>query len=237
MCFVVVAASAAGPLGLGLAAQRSGLFLGSPDDPAIQYASARLSNVVDDLNRRLEAGSSTLRFEGRSGYLRSVLEALDLPVDSQMLVHSQGSLQGRLIGPTNPRALFFGDRAALGWVRDGQFIEVAAHDERAGVVFYSLEQRPVDRPVFKREFRCLGCHMTGDTSGVPGLLMFSSTPDPSGDRHMRIVTTDWANSGLPPACAALNFERRGDRHVVGWPQPAARLPRHRDSGQAVAERL
>lgn len=175
---------------LRLDAQRSGVFLGSADDPAIQYQTAPLSNMVDDLNRRLQDGSVSLTFDGRSGYLQSALEALHLPIDSQMLVHSQGSLQGRQIGPENPRALFFADRLALGWVRDGQFIEVAAQDERAGIIFYSLEQKPEPRPVFKREYRCLACHMTGDTGGVPGLLMFSSSPDPDGDRHMKIVATD-----------------------------------------------
>jgi hypothetical protein len=166
------------------------MFLGSADDPAIRYATAPLSNVVDDLNRRLEDGSTRLTFEGRSGYLQSTLDALKLPSDSQLLVHSNGSLQGRLISPSNPRALFFTDRVALGWVRDGELLEVAAHDEHAGIVFYTLEQRAVERPVFKREFRCLGCHMTGDTMGIPGLLMFSSAPDRSGDRHMNIVATD-----------------------------------------------
>ena len=74
-------------------------------------------------------------------------------------------------------------------MRDGELIEVAAHDEKAGVVFYSLEQRPTVRPVFKREFRCLGCHISGDTLGVPGLLMFSETPA-TADRPLKSVTTD-----------------------------------------------
>jgi hypothetical protein len=172
------------------AAQAGGLFLGSADDPAIQYATAPQRNLVDDLNRRLQDGSARLTFEGRSGYLRSALEALNLPIDSQLLVYSQGSLQGRLVGESNPRAVFFGDRLALAWVRDGDLLEAAAHDERSGIVFYTLEQRPAERPVFKREFRCLGCHMTGETSGIPGLLMFSSRPDASGDRHMIIEPID-----------------------------------------------
>ena len=176
------------PLQLG--AQRGGMFLGSPDDPAIAYASAPVSNAVDDLNRRLRDGSARLTFEGRGGYLASALDALALPADSQLLLFSKASLQGRLIGPSNPRALFFNDRVALGWVRDGDLLEIAAHDARAGVVFYTLEQRAMERPVFTREFRCLGCHVTGDTLGVPGLLMFSSTPDTDGDRHMKMVTTD-----------------------------------------------
>ena len=163
-----------------LAAQRGGMFLGSADDPAIQYSTAPLNNVVDALNRKLQDGSAGLTFEGRSGYLRSVIAALQLPIDSQLLLYSKGSLQGRLVGPANPRALFFDDRVALGWVRDGDLLEVAAHDETAGVVFYSLEQKPSARPVFKREFRCLGCHMTGQTSGIPGLLMFSSATATAG---------------------------------------------------------
>ncbi|HEY6508523.1 MAG TPA: hypothetical protein VIY56_10960 [Vicinamibacterales bacterium] len=166
------------------------MFLGSADDPAIQYSSAPLSTVVDDLNRRLEDGSARLTFEGRSGYLRSAIDALQLPIDSQLLLYSKGSLQGRLVSPASPRALFFNDRVALGWVRDGDLLEVAAHDARVGLVFYTLEQRPAQRPVFKREFRCLGCHMTGDTAGIPGLLMFSSTTDPANDRDMRILPMD-----------------------------------------------
>ena len=186
---------AASPPQLG--AQRGGMFLGSPDDPAIAYATAPLSNVVDDLNRRLEAGSARLAFEGRAGYLASALEALALPTDSQLLLFSKASLQGRLIGPANPRALFFNDRVALGWVRDGDVLEVAAHDTRAGVVFYSLQQRATERPVFKREFRCLGCHLTGDTLGVPGLLMFSATPDGDDDRNVKNVMTPISALRLP----------------------------------------
>jgi hypothetical protein len=45
-------------------------------------------------------------------------------------------------------------------------------------VFYTLDQRSgaATTPLqFKRAFECLGCHVTGDTLGVPGFLMFSST--------------------------------------------------------------
>jgi hypothetical protein len=174
-----------------LGAQRGGMFLGSADDPAIAYGTAPVRNIVDDLNRKLEDGSATLAFDGRSGYLASAIEALNLPLDSQLLVFSKASLQGRLVSPSSPRALFFSDRVVLAWVRDAELLEAAVHDERAGVVFYTLAQRRAERPVFKREFRCLGCHMTGDTSGVPGLLMFSTTTD-TGDRPL-MATTDHRN--------------------------------------------
>jgi len=164
-------------------AQRSGTFMGSPDDPAIRYSTAPVNNVVADVNTKLEQGSLQFTFDSRSGYLRSALEALELPVDSQLLVFSRVSLQGKRISEQNPRALFFNDRVALGWVRGGDLLEVAAHDETEGVVFYTLDQREDDTtgpPQFKRAFICLGCHVTGNTLGVPGLLMFSTTrPEPT----------------------------------------------------------
>jgi hypothetical protein len=164
-------------------AQRAGAFMGSADDPAIRYSAVPVNNDVAGLNRKLRDGAVRFAFEGRSGYLRSALEALQLPVDSQLLVFSRTSLQGKRISEQNPRALFFNDRVALGWVRDGDVIEVAAHDESAGVVFYTLDQRAdtsTGPPQFKRAFVCLGCHVTVDTLGVPGLLMFSTTrPEPS----------------------------------------------------------
>ncbi len=163
-------------------AQRAGAFRGSTDDPAINYATALVNNVVEDVNRQLQSGAIRLAFEGRAGYLRSAIEALKIPVDSQLLVFSRASLQGKHINEQNPRAIFFTDRVALGWVRGGDLLEVAAHDERSGVVFYTLDQRAdaPDPPRFKRAFICLGCHMAGDTLGVPGFLMFSTTrPNPA----------------------------------------------------------
>jgi len=159
-------------------AQRAGAFRGSTEDPAIKYSSAPLSNPVVDVNRKIQDGTVRLSYEGRSGFLRSALDALQIPADSQLLVFSRASLQGKLINERNPRALFFNDRVALGWVRGGEIIEVAAHDESAGVVFYTLDQRTdpaAGSPQFKRAFECLGCHLAGDTLGVPGFLMFSTT--------------------------------------------------------------
>jgi hypothetical protein len=172
-------------LALGIAwapvyAQHAGAFRGSLDDPAIQYGTAPLDNVVVDVNRKLRDGTLKFSYDRRSGFLGAALEALQLSTDSQLLVFSRGSLQGKRINDQNPRALYFNDRVALGWVRDGDVIEVAAHDATQGVVFYKLRQTAEDSPSpsppqFSRAFECLGCHVTGDTLGVPGLLMFSTT--------------------------------------------------------------
>ena len=170
------------------------MFLGSLEDPAIAYTKAPLANAVADLNTKLADGSAQLKFDGRSGYLQSALAALQLPVDSQVLVFSPNSLQAKRINQSNPRALFFNDRVALGWVRDGDVIEVAAHDDAQGTVFYTLEQRApaasAGPPQFKRGFICLGCHVAGDTLGVPGLLMFSALAPPDGSGFGRFVTMD-----------------------------------------------
>src|SRR5678816_2681928 len=156
-------------------AQRAGTFMGSPDDPAIKYSTAPLNNVVVDVNKKLQDGVIKFSFDSRSGYLGSALESLQLPIDSQLLVFSRVSLQGKRISDQNPRALYFNDRLALGWVRGGDLLEVAAHDDTQGVVFYTLDQRADESgpPQFKRAFICLGCHVTGNTLGVPGLLMLS----------------------------------------------------------------
>jgi hypothetical protein len=95
-------------------AQRAGTFMGSSDDPAIRYSTTPLNNVVIEANKKLHDGAVPLTFDGRSGFLRSALEALQIPVDSQLLVFSRASLQGRRINEQNPRALFFNERVALG---------------------------------------------------------------------------------------------------------------------------
>jgi hypothetical protein len=206
-------------------AQHAGVFRGSADDPAIAYATAPLSNVVVEVNRKLQDGTLRFAFDSRSGFLQSALDALQIPVDSQLLVFSRTSLQGRRISEQNPRALFFNDRVALGWVRGGDVLEIAAHDASAGVVFYKLEQS--EPPQFKRAFECLGCHMTGDTLGVPGLLMFSTTrPEPS------------QFSGFPHH---IDQSDPLSRRFGGWLSPAAPvqsstwgMPRRRSTAAAVA---
>jgi hypothetical protein len=170
--FACAASRVSGPL----SAQNRGMFFGSTEDVAIKYTTAPLDNPVIGVNQKLKDGTIRLTFDGRGGYLQSALQALDIPVESQMLVFSATSLQARLISPGNPRALFFNDRVALGYVRNGHVLEVAAQDATEGIVFYTLDQKTADAPQFQRVTTCLGCHLNADTLGVPGLLMFSTTP-------------------------------------------------------------
>src|SRR5215213_1970551 len=103
-----------------LDAQRARSFMGSPEDPAIGYSTARLNNIVEAVNTKVRDGAVPLTFDGRGGFLRSALDALQIPVDSQLLVFSGDSLQGKLVNEQSPRAIYFNDRVTLAWVRDGQ---------------------------------------------------------------------------------------------------------------------
>src|SRR5262245_36497792 len=115
-------------------AQGPDLFVDSPDHPAIRYSTAPAKNPVADLNRRIADGSFTLAYDSTSGYLRSLLDGLKIAVDSQVLVFSQTSFQFRRIDPKNPRALYFSDSTAVGWVRGGDLLEVATLDATLGTV-------------------------------------------------------------------------------------------------------
>ena len=167
-------------LGAGLAAQsqRRDVFVASRDVPAIRYSTADVSDAVWALNRRLRNGATTLRFDPAGGYLKSVLDALEVPVESQALVFSKTSFQAPHINFRNPRAVYFNDTVAVGWVRGGAIIEVAAQDPAQGVVFYALENKQSAAPELKRDNNCLACHLSWETLGVPGLMVESVNPLP-----------------------------------------------------------
>src|SRR6266851_3703463 len=78
---------------VAVAAQRPDAFVESRDHPAIQYSTAPVDTSASRLNRDLEAGRAQLTFEQNGGWLRSLLKALDVPVESQLLVFSETSTQ------------------------------------------------------------------------------------------------------------------------------------------------
>ena len=156
--------------------QRGDAFRGSRDHPAIAYSTGPVENAAAALDRALRDGDASLAFDERSGYLRSLLDALDVPVESQVAVFSPTSNQANLIRSDNPRVIYFRDDAAVAWVRGAGALEVAAHDARQGTVFYTLAQTPDRAPRLVRDDQCLACHLTWDTLGVPGLQVLSTFP-------------------------------------------------------------
>jgi hypothetical protein len=163
---------------IALNAQRRDVFIQSRDHPAIRYSAGDVTDSVYHLNQQISDGAARLTFDPASGYLRSVLEALNVPVESQALVFSQTSFQAPLINIHNPRAVFFNDHIAVGWVSGGAVLEVAAQDPRQGVVFYALEQKQAEKPQLVRNDQCLACHLSWDTLGVPGFFVSSVYPLP-----------------------------------------------------------
>jgi len=165
------------------------------EHPAIGYSSGTPADPIARLQQRIDAGETTLVFEEGRGYLKSVLEALEIPVSSQGLVFSKTSLQLDRIAPWSPRALYFNDEVYVGWVQQGPIMEFASMDPQLGTVFYSLPQSKQGPPTFQRETTtCLLCHDSASvTGGVPGLIVRSMFTDKYGYGLSAIgtsVTTD-----------------------------------------------
>ena len=156
---------------------RRRLFLPDKDSPAIEYGTRPTTDAVSQLNLQIQQGKVHLKFDDKQGYLRSVLQALDVPIQSQLLVFSKTSFQMYRISPNNPRSLYFNDSVAVGWVRGGPIVELAAEDPTQGMIFYTLDQKPAEKPQFMRhDDTCLACH----EAGVPGTRIESVYPAPSG---------------------------------------------------------
>ncbi len=163
------------------------------DRPALELRGRTPSNAVHELGLRLADGRVTLRLAGDgTGYLRSLLDRLDVNADSQVLVFSKTGLQRQAISPRRPRAIYFNDEVAVAFVRGADRIELAAVDPGFGVAFYELEAAGGDRPRLMRSTRCLRCHHGPATLGVPGLYVGSVFPSPSGEPNFGLgsVVTD-----------------------------------------------
>jgi hypothetical protein len=150
------------------------------DHPAIAYETTPSNDAVVRLVRNLESGAQRLEFEPGHGYLRSLLRSLDVDVSSQVVAFSKTSLQGNVISPVNPRAVYFNDSTAVALPRGG-FIEIATLDARQGFAFYMLGNQPSERPQFARPKACLTCRLSFASLNIPGALVRSVATAAGGD--------------------------------------------------------
>jgi hypothetical protein len=149
--------------------------------PPIEYSKSEPSNSASKLLSQLDARSRSLAYDPQLGYLPALLEALDVPAESQLLVFSKTSMQRDRISPRTPRALYFNDDVYIGYCHAGKVIEIAAADPNLGTVFYTLEQHAEEKPALARQTHsCLQCHSSGQVDGIPGLLARSVFTGPSG---------------------------------------------------------
>src|SRR5262245_44061335 len=163
---VVVAIGTVSALGSAFVMAQGGPLILDRNHPAIEYSTRETHDPVALLNQKIRSGEVRLAFDGPGGYLRSLLTALDVPIESQTLVYSETSFQAQHITYKTPRALYFNDTVAVGWVQGGETLELTAQDPEQGVVFWTLPQARADKPQFGRDSRCFACHLSPDTNGV-----------------------------------------------------------------------
>lgn len=154
--------------------------MGFEEEP-INYNTAEATDPIAKLQTLIDAGELVLKFDNKHGYLPALLALLDVPESSQMLVFSKTSFQLRRINPHRPRALYFNDEVYLGWVQDGDVVEIMSVDPHLGTVFYTLDQQYAEQPRFVRDRgQCLICHASSRTDNVPGPLVRSVFSDRGG---------------------------------------------------------
>jgi hypothetical protein len=167
---------------IGTTSRTSGQL--SYEGEPINYYTAPVNDPVARLQERIDSGELRLAYDADHGYLPSVLQALDISPESQMLVFSKTSLQQQRISPSRPRAIYFNDDVYVGWVQHGPVMEVSAVDPRQGAIFYTLAQQAGDPPKFVRDRgNCLSCHVSSRTWDVPGHLVRSVFTAPDGQPH------------------------------------------------------
>jgi hypothetical protein len=168
--------------------------------PPIDYFSPTTDDAVSRLQQKIDSGQLTLNADGERGYLNAVLQALNVPVSSQLLVFSKTARVPRLVTPRTPRAIFFNDEVAVAWIPESRELELTAIDPAKGANFYTLSQplRGPDktgtgrddsetRPKaaasvrFERRDRCLACHAGRSSLDVPGLLLRAFQTDGDGN--------------------------------------------------------
>ncbi len=189
-------------------AELGGAFPGSLDDPAIQYDTRPLHDPIAKLNARIRDGAGAAR-------VRKAFQAICDRCSKRSTFRSnrrwwcspRPACRRRIISPSNPRALYFNDSVAVGWVRGEPFVEVAAEDPEQGVVFYTLDQTATEKPQFER------------AEPLPALPRVAEQPGSSRIAGAQRVSRAERNA----AAAAWRLPHRSSQPVLGT---LGRLVRH-----------
>lgn len=156
------------------------------DLPPINYSSAPVNDPVAQLQKRLDNGNALLKWDEARGYLPALLESLAIDPSSQVLVFSKTSLQQKLISPSRPRAVYFNDSVYIGWVQSGSVMEISAMDPQQGTIYYTLDQRAMEKPRFERQTdSCRVCHSGSMADNIPGLMVRSVFTNRVGEGFLR----------------------------------------------------
>lgn len=148
----------------------------------IHYSESTATDPVASWQKRIQEKSLHFDHSSERAFLRDVLEELDVPIESQVLVYSKTSLQIDRISPRRPRAIYFSEDAYVGWVQGGD-IEIISMDPDLGPIFYKMTvpyPEAAHPPRVLRSRDCLSCHEGSRTGQVPGMLIRSVRPDVRG---------------------------------------------------------
>ncbi len=170
---------------------------------------AAAPDPIAALAAELNAGGRPLTFSrADKGYAPSLLRYLKAPEDSQVLVFSKTSLQVDFIKPTSPRAIYFTDGLAVGFIPGAPLIEMWAVGRDGLIRFYTLKNTPAGPPHIQTDDSiCQGCHRSVNPA-VPGPLIESVTTLPSG-LFLNVDSNRFTDGRTPIA------ERWGGWYVTG----------------------
>ena len=164
------------------------------EEAPIKYSASAPKDPIATLQKRIDSGEISLKWDEHTGYLVSLLQRLVISGSSQMLVFSKTSFQREWISPDRPRALYFNDQNYVGFVQGAPVLEITSVDPQLGSVFYILEQDKNRKPKFLRQtHECLQCHDSNMAGGVPGLVMRSVYTRRDGQPELRngsFITSD-----------------------------------------------
>jgi len=152
----------------------------------MNYSASQPNDAITRLQARLASGTVTLGGNERD-LLLELLQELNVPVESQVVVFSKTSLQRQRITPDHPRAIYFSDDCYIGWLPAG-LVEVTTIDPRLGPIFYQFDPSQARSDAahrFTREEDCLRCHGGTFVRDIPGLFVRSLHTDASGEMLLR----------------------------------------------------
>jgi hypothetical protein len=178
------------------------------DAPPHLYKTRTPRDRFTRMMERFDSDPALLDRSSEMAFLRSFLKALDISPSSQTLVFSTTSLQLSFISPANPRAIYFNEDIYVGYIPGGR-IEIVGLDPELGGIFYIFDIPHDQRALkFDRSNRCMNCHAGAETGFVPGLVMESVIPGPTGG-SLDSFRKGRSGHGLPLS------DRFGGWHVTG----------------------
>lgn len=178
------------------------------DRPPHDYWKRPLRDPFTAFKADLDAGRVVLDYTSEKAFLSTLLKALNIPASSQLLVFSTTSLQLRFITASSPRALYFNEEVYVGYIPGGR-IEIVSLDPELGAIFYIFDiPRGPGSIRVERSDRCMNCHANEDTGYIPGLVVKSVLPGPTGGSLKSF------RSGLPGHAVPFG-SRFGGWYVTG----------------------